>query len=267
MVMTVKELKKQEEEFFKIRDRIMDEAKKRGITLRTLGAIAFRTHSPKYKYLEYDLGRILTDIDFASYDKEAKKVRELFNDLGYEEDRAIRGMMTGMGMGKVSKRFIFHDNEHNIHFDVFFDELSFCHAINFKNRLKIDYPTIPLADLLLEKLQIVEINEKDVIDCIVLIREHDIADSDEEAINKKYIANLFSGDWGWWRTGTMNLDKIKHFAEKYDKMTEEDKKDIVSKVDELRKAIDEKSKSFKWKMRAKVGDKKIWYEQVEEVVR
>jgi len=133
--------------------------------------------------------------------------------------------------------------------------------------LEIDHPTISLSDLLLEKLQIVEINEKDIIDCIILFREHEVGEDDKTTINMKYISKLFSGDWGWWRTGTMNLDKIKHFAEKYDKLTDEDKKIVIERIDKLREAIDKHPKSMGWKMRAKVGDKKKWYRDVEEVIR
>ncbi|HDN81720.1 MAG TPA: hypothetical protein ENG41_03220 [Methanomicrobia archaeon] len=262
MAMSIEELKKQEEEFFKMRDEIIGEADKRGITMRILGAIAFRTKCPKYKYLEYDLGRVLTDIDFMAHYKDMRKIEDLFKDLGYEQDLALKTIMKRMG----SKRMIFY-NPNGIHSDVFLDELKFCHILNLKNRLEIDHPTISLSDLLLEKLQIVEINEKDIIDCIILFREHDVGDNDKETINMKYIAKLFSGDWGWWRTGTMNLGKIKHFAEKYDKLTDDDKKIVIDRIDKLMEAIEKQPKSMGWKMRNRVGDSKKWYRDVEEVER
>lgn len=265
--MDVEALKKQEAQFFKLRDRLMGEADKRGIVLRIIGAIAIRTHSPQYKYLEYDLGRMLTDVDFVGYDKDTKRIRQMFLDLDYREDPAIRAMMSGMGMGKMSKRLIFYDDEHGIHSDVFLDELKFCHIVNFRGRLEKDHPTVPLADMLLSKLQIVRINEKDIIDLIVLFREHDVGPQDKEMINGDYIAKLFANDWGFWRTATENLQKIKSFAQTYTKMTDDDKKDTVLKIEKLQKRIDEESKPTKWKMRDKIGDKKKWYEDVEEVVR
>ncbi len=265
--MDIDQLKEQEVEFFKLRDRIMKEADNRGITLRIIGAIAIRTHCPQYKYLEYDLGRMLTDIDFVAYDKDAKRIRQLFVDLDYREDPAIKAMMSGMGMGKMSKRLIFYEDSLGIHSDVFMDELKFCHVIDFRKRLEIDHPTVPLADMLLSKLQIVKINEKDIIDSLVLLREHEVGPSDEDTINADYIANLFAGDWGFWRTATENLEKIKSFARSYDKLTDEDKKDVEAKVDKLLNRIEKEPKSMKWKMRNKVGDKKQWYEEVEEVIR
>ena len=265
--MDVEELKKQEAEFFKLRDRVLKEADNRKIPLRIIGAIAIRTHCPEYKYLEYDLGRMLTDIDFVAYDRDTKRIRELFLDLGYREDPAIRAMMSGMGMGKMSKRLIFYEDTLGIHSDVFMDEMKFCHIVNFKGRLEIDYPTVPLTDMLLSKLQIVKINEKDIIDSVVLLREHTVGSEDKEMINEDYIAQLFAADWGFWRTATENLGKIRDFAQSYTKLTDEDKKDISGKIEQLLTRIEKEPKSMKWKMRNRVGDKKQWYEDVEEVVR
>ncbi|MBU6996336.1 MAG: hypothetical protein HXS41_07050 [Theionarchaea archaeon] len=267
MTMDPENLKKQEAEFFKLRDRILQEADKRHIPLRIIGAIAIRTHCPTFKYLEYDLGRMLTDIDFVGYDKDIKAIRQLFLDLDYREDPAIRAMMSGMGMGKMSKRLIFYEDTLGIHSDVFLDELKFCHVVNFRNRLEIDHPTVTLTDMFLSKLQIVRINEKDIIDSIVLLREHDVGPSDKESVNEDYIARLFAEDWGFWRTATENLGKIKTFAQNYEKLAQEDKKNVVKKIEQLQKRIEDEPKSFKWKMRDKVGDKKQWYEEVEEVVR
>ncbi|MBU7024104.1 MAG: hypothetical protein HXS40_08030 [Theionarchaea archaeon] len=267
MTMDPESLKKQEAEFFKLRDRILAEADKRGIPLRIIGAIAIRTHCPKFKHFEYDLGRMLTDIDFVGYNKDAKRIRELFLDLDYREDPAIRAMMSGMGMGQMSKRLIFYEDTLGIHSDVFLDELKFCHVVNFRKRLEIDDLTVSLTDMLLSKLQIVKINEKDIIDSIVLLREHEVGPSDKESVNEDYIAKLFAADWGFWRTATENLGKIKTFAQNYDKLAKEDKKDVVQKIERLEKRIEDEPKSFKWKMRDRVGDKKQWYEDVEEVVR
>ncbi len=265
--MNVEQLKVQETEFFALRDRVMKEADNRDIPLRIIGAIAIRTHCPEYKYLEYDLGRMLTDIDFVGYDKDTKRIRQLFSDLDYREDPAIKAMMSGMGMGKMSKRLIFYEDNLGIHSDVFLDEMKFCHIVNFRKRLEIDYPTVSMADMLLTKLQIVKINEKDIIDCIVLLREHQVGSKDTEMVNGDYIAKLFAKDWGFWRTATENLEKIKKFAHNYEKLTEEDKKDVETKIEQLQNRIDREPKSMKWKMRDKVGDKKQWYEEVEEVVR
>ncbi|RLF01958.1 MAG: hypothetical protein DRJ59_04865 [Thermoprotei archaeon] len=254
------EMIEQEKLFFKLRDQIMEEADRRGIILRLIGAIAFRTHCSKFKHLFYTAGRVLSDIDFVSYRKYCKKVEKLFSDLGWEEDVTVR-VLYG------AKRRIFYCKEYGIHSDVFFDKLEMCHDINFKGRLEIDYPTISLVDMLLEKLQIVKINEKDLIDVIVLLREHDVGDGDKEMINVGYFAKLLSNDWGLWRTCTMNLNKVKQYVKFFKGLTDEDRSDVIAKVDYILKRVEETPKSMKWKLRARIGDKKPWYREVEEVYR
>ena len=66
-----------------------------------------------------------------------------------------------------------------------------CHRIEFGDRLGKSRPTLPVADLLLSKLQIVKINRKDVLDALILLAEHPLgqddgapdADQGEGAIN------------------------------------------------------------------------------------
>lgn len=257
--MTEEELKEQEEEFFKIASGVMEEAKKRDVTLRLLGAIAFRSHCPKYKFMQYSLGRVLTDIDFASLSREAPKVQRLFHDLGCSENEMVMRLF-----GRERRIFYYADSK--IHSDVFFDKLRFCHDIDLSRRLNVDYPTISVADLLLEKLQIVEINEKDLIDSMMLFCEHPVAETDEETINSSYISDLCSRDWGLWRTVTGNLSKLKGFLPHYLNV-DTDRQRALEGINCLENAIDSKEKSLPWRLRAKVGEKKKWYREVEEVDR
>ena len=76
-----------------------------------------------------------------------------------------------------------------------------------------------------------------------------------------------SEDWGFYYTTTMNLNKIKSFLPKYDVLTEEQRSLVTSRIDRLLQAIENSSKSFRWKMRARVGTSKKWYNDVEEVER
>jgi len=240
--------------------RIIKAADERGIPLRLMGAVAVRIHSPGSLKLHTEiLNRILTDIDFMTYMKYAKQVRKLFKDLNYVLDEAVARI--------AESRDIFHDNYNNRIVDVFYDKLDMCHTINFKGRLEVDHPTIPLADIVLEKLQIVKINEKDIKDLIVLFNEHPIGDTDKETINAKYIAKLLAKDWGFWYTATTNLKKLRDkFINMY-KLPEDIVNRVKSRINELLEAIDKEPKSMKWKMRAKIGTSKKWYKEVEEVIR
>jgi hypothetical protein len=160
------------------------------------------------------------------------------------------------------------DNKSNgMHVDIFFDKLEMNHEIPFANRLEIDEWTIPLADMLLEKMQIVHINDKDVIDTIMLLREHSVGDGTSETIDVRHIAEMLAEDWGFYYTVTENLKKIQDRIPSFPELNEEDRTDISSKVQTVLKAMEDEPKTMTWKMRARVGAKKKWYREVEDVTR
>lgn len=236
--------------------RVVDYAKDRGLTLRVLGALAFRIHCSQWTPLHVALGRVITDIDFIAYGENRKTVIKLLKKLGYVMNRDQLRLM------RLYRRYMLDDPTNNRHIDLFFDRLDYCHTIELQDRLEIDYPTISLADLMLEKLQIVELNEKDVIDVIVLLREHEIGDRDEETINSGYISELLATDWGFYYTATTNLKKIQEYLLNHKTMMEIDKKIVGTKINQLCERIEETPKSKKWKMRATVGTKRKWYKDV-----
>jgi hypothetical protein len=240
--------------------RIMDAAKTEGVLLRLLGALAFHIHCPKFSYMQEMLGRSFTDIDFASYRKESSRINKLFAELGYQNDPRVRALF--------GSRLIFYDTTSTgRHCDVFLDKLEFCHDVIFHDRLELDDPTVPLAELLLEKMQIVKLNEKDIIDTIMLLREHEIGGSDDDVINADYLARLTARDWGLWKTLTINLDKVNESAQTLEKLSQEDKIDVDSKIAALRAIIDKEPKTRGWKIRAQIGEKRKWYRDVDELVR
>jgi hypothetical protein len=229
-----------------------------GIVMRVIGSLAFQMHCQKFGYLQEAMGRAYTDIDFAAYGRQSKPIRELITNMGYAENREVFIATEG-------ERAIFDKPGAGLHVDIFYEKLDFCHTINWKDRLEVDSPTIPLAELLLEKMQIVKINEKDVIDTIMLLLEHSIGDHDSETINTRYIASLCANDWGLWRTTTMNLDKVRLLAQSYPQLTNEQKTKIIEQVNLLMKRLEDEPKPFAWKMRNQVGDRVKWYKDVDEV--
>jgi hypothetical protein len=168
-------------------------------------------------------------------------------------------------MGVVWASRHLYDAPRGFHVDVFYDKLEMCHTLDLRGRLELDKPTISLADLLLEKMQIVEINEKDIKDCIVLLRAHNVGSSDRENIDANYVAKLLSEDWGFYWTVTTNLKKIRELMPNYEALAEEDRKDVNSKIENLLTRIEETPKSMGWKMRAKIGTKKRWYNEVDAI--
>jgi hypothetical protein len=237
--------------------RILNASDHAGIILRVIGSLAFQMHCQKYGYLQAAMGRAYTDIDFAAYQRQAKEIRVLMAGLGYQENHEVFIISEG-------NRAIFERPDLNLHIDVFFEKLDFSHVIYWKDRLEVDYPSIPLAEMLLEKLQIVQINEKDIIDTIMLLLEHPLGEIDDETINIKRIADLCSVDWGLWRTITMNLDKVCKLAQGYQQMTDEQKEAIEAQVKTAMERINQQPKSLAWRLRARVGDRIKWYKDVDE---
>jgi len=237
---------------------IIESAKNKGIELRLMGACAVKIHCPKFrKFHEEVMDRKATDLDFIAPSKHRNRIKELLEELGCS---AMKTMIP------FERRAIFKD-KNGVKIDIFFDKLEMCHVINFKNRFEIDYPTISLADLILEKTQIVKITEKDVKDVIVILREHEVGNSENETINSNYIAELLSKDWGFYYTVTTNLNLVRdQFLEKWkDILSKEDRANVTAKINTLLDRIEREPKSTGWKIRASVGLKKKWYKDVEEV--
>jgi len=204
-------------DFFEERTRILEaleDEENRHIILRLIGALAFRTHCPKFGQWQEALGRAFTDIDFASYRRFFPDIQRLLTGLGYNEDKMVSRLFG-------ESRMLFHDPFNGRHIDIFFDELHFSHTVPLAGRLEADSPTLPLAELLLEKMQIVQINEKDVIDTIMLLLEHPLGEGDQETINLPLVSQLCAADWGLWRTTTMNLVKVKQMADHYPQLSDD----------------------------------------------
>lgn len=238
--------------------RILKASADASIIMRVIGSLAFQMHCPKFGYLQAALGRAYTDIDFAAYHRQYKEVQILMSGLGYKENREVFIVSSG-------ERAIFEREEIGIHLDVFYEKLAFCHVIYWNNRLEVDNPSIPLAEMLLEKMQIVEINEKDIIDTLMLLLEHPIGDIDQETINIKHVAALCSNDWGLWRTTTMNLEKVRQLAQGYIQLTAQQKSIIDAQVKIALARLEQEPKSLAWRLRARVGDRVKWYRDVDEI--
>ena len=236
--------------------RVVRAGEQKGIPLRIIGALAFHHHCPQFGWIQTKLNRVYTDIDFAGYGRQAKPIRDLFVALGYDEDLEINSFHAEAG------RLIFNNPTTHIHVDVFMDRLDFCHPIPWKNRLEVDDPTIPLAELVLEKMQIVKINEKDIIDTIMLLREHAVAADDDDHINAARIAELCAAEWGLWRTSSMNLEKVRDYLPHFD-LSDEDRTGVAQRVAELLTAMNEYPKGTKWRLRASGGDKVKWYKEID----
>lgn len=238
--------------------RIIKEGDKRGATIRLIGGLAIYYHSPTARN-EYFF-RTYGDIDFVGLSSQTKIIKAVMDELGYkphERFNALHG----------ERRLLYFDESNGSRIDFLLDYFEMCHKIDLRNRIGMDNVTIPLADLLLTKLQIVELNEKDIKDVAVLLVDHELSKTDDrDKINIKYIANLCSNDWGLQKTVEITLDRVHEWVNK-GAISEEYRKIINSRLEEIRVVIESEPKSLKWRIRSKIGEKIRWYEIPEEPLR
>lgn len=241
--------------------RVLDEAKKRGLTLRLFGGVAVKYHCPSASHRA--LQRSYPDLDFFGTGKQGRPIRKLFTDLGYQPNQRFNAL-------HGDTRLIFDDPVNQRTADIFLDVFKMCHTLHIGKRLELDDYTIPISDLLLTKLQVVEINEKDVRDLIAILQDHEvfrnISPGEREKIDADYISSLCAEEWGLCTTITLTLKKIPGFFPKYE-LTEQEMSIVTERIGALLEAIDSAPKGLKWRLRAKVGEKKRWYDLPEIPIR
>ena len=231
--------------------RLLGLAGEQGIPVRLLGGVAVRLHAED---VPASLQRECKDLDLVAPRGSSKSVSGLLRESGYEPHVAFNAM-------NGRERLLFLDEQHGRQVDVFVRSFRMCHEIPLEDRLTVDEDTVPLAELLLTKLQIIELNEKDVRDTVALLLEHEVTD-DDAGVNGARIAALCANDWGLWRTITANLATVRAHADGYPGAARER---VERGVDALLHRIESAPKSRGWRLRAKVGDRKRWYETPEEV--
>lgn len=243
---------------------LVEAAQDQGIVLRGLGAVAVISHCPAHLELLSSLKRDLTDLDVVALGSQVARLEPFFKSLEYE---LLGGR--GVTVGIWDSRRIFVDPKgERPSVDVFIDKLDFCHTIELRNRLMIDSPTISLADLVLEKLQIVQINEKDLKDLVVLFLEHELAEDERaECVNAAYIARLLAQSWGFYYTATTNLAKVLATTARYEELGSRQREEVTTRVKALLDRVEREPKTLKWKLRARIGTKLQWYQDVGEGYR
>ena len=238
---------------------LVRDADAKGIRLRILGSVAYRLQCPNNLHLFQDTKRALTDVDFGAEKKQNRAIRDFLVARGYVPDE-------GIYMASEGARHAYLHRDTGLNVDVFADELYFCHRIPFKGRLDLDSPTICTTDLLLEKMQIVEINLKDFKDTIVLMLEHPLSHEQPgpKSIDTDYIVDIMRQDWGFYYTFTTNLKRVPDYLDQFSSLGEERRRVVRGRIDGLHAAIEAAPKTFGWKMRSKIGTRSRWYQEVSE---
>lgn len=234
--------------------RLVDEATDEGLVVRLLGGLAVRLHARDPHPV---LDRTFNDIDLAAPAGAGRRTAEFIESMGYAPDDSFNTVNAG-------RRGLFYDPHNERQLDLFIAEFAMCHTLDLGERLEIDPLTVPLADLVLTKLQIVELNEKDQRDVLALIVSHEIGDADDDMINAGHIAALCAADWGLWRTSTRNIERIDASVDMYGLSADEQSR-IRSRLETLRARIEQEPKTRRWKLRDRVGERVRWYEEPDEI--
>lgn len=232
--------------------RLAEAAKAEGVKAKLLGGAGIHLHSPSAQ--KPPLKRKYGDLDYAIPKEDRKAVLGFFPSLGYEANERFN-LMQG------DRRLYFYDTDNERQVDIFIDVIRMSHVIDLRGRLNVKGPAASPSDLLLSKLQIYEVNRKDLVDLTALLLDHPLAAKDEESIDPKYIAHVASDDWGMYRTLQVNIEKLRSTLEEL----EVDRDLVRARLTELWAAVEAEPKPLRWRLRAQVGDRIRWYELPEEV--
>jgi hypothetical protein len=227
-------------------------AEGKGLGLRLLGGLAIRAACPSAR--DGALARVCGDMDFASLGP-SRELEAFFLGSGWAPH-------TEFNLYNGSRRLIF-TSPRGHKADVFVGAFCMCHPIPFKGRLGLDPLRLPLAELLLTKLQVVEANAKDLSDGAAILLDHELGSGDGELINAGRLAEVLADDWGFWRTCMGSLGKIADWAPGSG-LEPEAKGTLGRRLEEARSLLESCPKGPRWKIRSLLGERLRWYEEPEE---
>ena len=239
--------------------RLVQESALRGVTIRMLGGIGVYMRCPDASSRP-ELKRAYKDIDCAAPRRSSRLVRDFLAQQGYSPNgqfNAVHG----------SSRLLFYDTEHGRQVDVFLGSFEMCHKLDLEARITFAGSALSPSDLFLLKLQIVQLNAKDVTDALTLLLQYEpVADDLPDALSTAYIARVCAQDWGWYTTLHDNVEAVRAHAPEI-LVRQTDLLRVQSATDVLLATMESEPKSLGWKLRDKIGRRKVWYELPEEVDR
>ncbi len=233
--------------------RLIALAGQRGLVLRALGGVGVLLQAPDARPR---LPRQVKDIDLAAVQGTSKPTVALLGQAGYHAEEMFNAL-------RGSRRLLFHDLANGRHLDVFVGVFAMCHAIPLTARLDREELTVPREELLLTKLQIVELTPNDQGDIYNLLFHNEVGDGDGAPIEAAFIAVLCARDWGLWRTCQLNIERSLASLDGSG-LAPDEQQTVAGRLDFLRDRIDAEPKSMKWRLRSRAGDKVRWYDEPEE---
>ena len=233
--------------------RVIESAAKAGLTIRVLGGVAVRMQAPSETPLP---ARPIGDIDLAIKQGGWRALADFLKSSGYAADDMFNAL-------NGARRLLFFDHTNHRKMDVFVGEFEMCHSIPIAGRMDKQPMTIPLAELMLTKLQIVQLTERDIRDIYSMTYHHPVSVGDGSGIEGDFIADLCAKDWGLWRTCTSTIQQSLTRVADYG-LPPEVSEVIAARLSVLLKAIEQAPKTSRWKLRSRVGDRVRWYDEPEE---
>ena len=225
---------------------IIDIAEQKGARLRLLGGLAFKMLCPSSMDPRYF--RENKDIDLMGRRDDSREIMKTMETLGYKP----RELFNRLNMGQ---RLIYYDMGNKRRVDLFLDEFVMCHKFNFKENILAGTYTLPITQLLMTKLQVVEKTEKEYKDLIAAFRDFDVTSN--EGIRGDEIADLCSKDWGIYTTFNKSLESL---AAKTEELDAGERGVVISRIQKLVGMMEGAPKTFGWKMRARIGERTRWYD-------
>jgi hypothetical protein len=235
--------------------RLLAAAEAEGLRLRLIGGVAVRLHVEGA--LDPIFEREIRDIDVVTGKGDGRRAGAFIEAQGYVANRTFNAM-------HGARRLLFYDEANSRQLDVFVNTFEMCHVLPIGDQLEQGTLSVPLADLLLTKLQIVTLNAKDRNDAYAVLLEHELGAGDPERIDAARIAELCVRDWGLYRTLQINYDRLLAGLPGSG-LGEVDQRVIAGRIEAISAATESAPKSVKWKARARVGDRVRWYEEPDEV--
>ncbi len=221
------------------------------IPARLMGGLAVWLSSPSVRGGPF--ARSYADMDYVVAAKGTAQLKALLLAQGYLPDQFFNAL-------HGATRLYFQAPAERWSIDVVVDELAMSHKLDLRGRLTGAELTIGLADLLLTKLQVWEINRKDLGDALCLLADHSL---DQAGIDPKRVAAVLGADWGFCHTVERNLESVSELWSK--EHLADTAFDVASQVSALKAIIERAPKSLAWRARARVGERVRWYETPEEV--
>jgi hypothetical protein len=223
-----------------------------GTTLRLLGGIAVFQLSESAR--RPPLARRYHDFDVVVPPGQGQSAAAVFLECGYAEDAHFNAL-------HGAHRMVFTAASGFV-VDLLVGSFQMCHRLKLGHDLPDSGLTIHPADLMLTKLQIVQIEEKDLLDTAALLVDLPVGRSETGIDVGRFTAPLAS-DWGFFHTVELNLPKVVHFA--VNRLGESQTRRVARGANELRQAMEAVPKSLRWKTRARIGERVPWYEMPEEI--